>query len=468
MIKECAEYHGRWWKADSPSKVFYGKLQCTPSENRLVLEDYQIDMFQEMSTINNTSLKRVEIILGETIDNKPITLLDCIEKSVTVSGFRNKKTSYYVSLIFLGNHYIKPEDIVFTKCYVSFTNLDEWANISGFKFKTNKNFSKYSIIYKRPKSILLYSSKKVQIRITYDVKYPTKNIVQKEATIAQAIALEFKYPAQVKLHEIMQSIQVIQDLLSFSLQTAVFRTRVRLYNEELIKKTPRALFNPTELVSLSNPFNLEEKNPTPFDMLLTLGHFYPNQKNYLKKWFKLYYNIQPTLQFYFTRYYNPRMYLEYQFLNIIQVIEGYHRIRLGGRYIPNGRYHKTIGKEILNSIPKSMDKDFRESLKSKIYYGNEYSLRKRLKELINKIPAPILTASKIDNNKFVHAVCVMRNEMIHQDKDSKKKQRNPHILYSMTHKLTILFEILLLKELGFEDGKLDSIMQQRISRLRLE
>ena len=77
-----------------------------------------------------------------------------------------------------------------------------------------------------------------------------------------------------------------------------------------------------------------------------------------------------------------------EFLSLMQALEGFHRALYAGTYEDAGEYEK-VRDALLKAIPASVSKAHRDALGSKIRYGNEYSLRKRVNMLLDRLSASL-------------------------------------------------------------------------------
>ncbi len=66
----------------------------------------------------------------------------------------------------------------------------------------------------------------------------------------------------------------------------------------------------------------------------------------------------------------------------MQALEGLHRALYKGKYMDESEY-TNVKSELTAAIPNNVKPDHKEALKSRIKYGNQISLRKRLDELIS-------------------------------------------------------------------------------------
>jgi hypothetical protein len=74
-----------------------------------------------------------------------------------------------------------------------------------------------------------------------------------------------------------------------------------------------------------------------------------------------------------------------RFLGIMQAIESYHRSLGTGLYMDQEEFNRIV-ECLVSQISSSIQGDHRQSLKNRLKYGNEYSLRKRLFDMFYRVP----------------------------------------------------------------------------------
>lgn len=85
---------------------------------------------------------------------------------------------------------------------------------------------------------------------------------------------------------------------------------------------------------------------------------------------------------------SDNLWLHVEFLSLMQALEGFHRATMPGLYTSEAEYEPV--KQALNyAIPKVIGPDHKEALKSRIRYGNEVSLRKRVDALVGRLDLPV-------------------------------------------------------------------------------
>ena len=113
------------------------------------------------------------------------------------------------------------------------------------------------------------------------------------------------------------------------------------------------------------------------------------------------------------------MYPTNRFLNIVQALESYHRIRFGEFVRPLEENEEKIN-EIIDAIPEGqLNKKKRKRLKSAMRAQNRKNLSERLKELY-EFGSNVLNPMVDDRNVFVDRIVVNRNYFTHWDENKKE------------------------------------------------
>ena len=133
----------------------------------------------------------------------------------------------------------------------------------------------------------------------------------------------------------------------------------------------------------------------------------------MTRWFRKWPRLEPLCNIYLGVLYGKELYMENRFLGMVQILETYHRRFIGGQYQSKEEFEKFVYPKLVDAIPDDINCEYRKSLKGKISFGHEYSLRKRLRDLIQKVPETIKEelfgdASRAES-RFVDKVVATRN-----------------------------------------------------------
>jgi len=450
MIEEI-EYKGIWWLPDNPQKRISGTLRFAPGKGAI------LDLtgsFKDIKDMNK--LFKPEIILGTSAEGKNITLYKCIEVKSTLSIPGLLTSSFDATVVFVGAHFQRGEEIKFKRLSIHYSYLDEWVNISGFDISQGEE--EISIKYKLPQPIQTVIG---DYKISIDFKRigPKQSIVQKEASVKQRAYITIE-PLQEKPFEEYDKINYhIQNFLSLGITKPVYPLAIEgmtEVNKQIIGDKP--YYPPVQIFYKLPGIPESSKTLLPYNMLFTFKDISNRFEAFLRNWFEKRSLLKPVYDLYFGTLYNPRMYLEHRFLSLIQGIESFHQRTHRGEYLSDKDY-KDVYDALVNAIPDKVKKDFRDSLKDKLKYANKFSLRKRLKDIFDEYQE-ILDEFIENTNGFINKVVVTRNYLVHYDQELEGKAAKGEELYRLTQKLGVVLETCLLAELGFNLNEIKDLFSK--------
>jgi len=442
VTAEHIEYQGIWWIPDKPEIKLSGTLRINPYEN-VVLE--VVGYFEDITKV--PILTQHDIILGKTVDGRDVTLSTCIEthRDWHFPGF--SRSSFNIGTVFIGAHFPRKEDQEFKKLFVSYQNLDEWVNISGFQIEHKDELV---IRYKSPEAIRVHPYEDWTISLEFQSQYPTISLVQKEACVSQRTYVGIASSEMKPFEEYLRMVLLIRDFISLGIGVSTYPIEIKGITEH---GTEVRVFYPT-LSAHSTAGTIP-----PF-MLFTFKDIADRWETLLRNWFKNARLLEPVYNLYFGTFHNPHLYLEHQFLSIVQALESYHRRVYGGKYVTDEEYN-IIMNHLVEAIPPGTPHNLRDRLKTYLKYGNEFSLRKRLKEIV-KDCGGFLEDYLGESDKFIDDTVNIRNYLTHYDGDPPADMIKVPELYRLTLKLKLLVMVCLLKETGFETTDIDKIVKRAI------
>jgi hypothetical protein len=166
----------------------------------------------------------------------------------------------------------------------------------------------------------------------------------------------------------------------------------------------------------------------------------------VEKWFELFARVEKPVDLALSTIASDELWPHVKFLSLLQALEGLHRALFPGHYMDATRY-EVVRCTLVKAIPSSVGPDHRSSLQSRIQYGNEISLAKRLTELTELLPATLRTT--ILGSKAVPRSWVdTRNYYTHWDEALRSNVLSDQELYETSVRLTCLLQTLYLREAG--------------------
>ena len=144
----------------------------------------------------------------------------------------------------------------------------------------------------------------------------------------------------------------------------------------------------------------------------------------IENWFREIPTVLIPSQLAFSTLSSSNLWLHVEFLSLIQAIEGFHRGRFPGNYTGDASY-TGIKTALTAAIPASVSSDHREALKSKIRYGNQISLSKRLNALRQLLGDALAEAILANSGKIPRNWIDTRNYLSHWDEERKRLATPP-------------------------------------------
>jgi hypothetical protein len=204
-------------------------------------------------------------------------------------------------------------------------------------------------------------------------------------------------------------------------------------------------------VYFMNSSRATQEEIRPSEMLLIFPTIKDNISTILEAWFSKAELLRAVYTLFFGSMYFAEMYPRFHFLNLIQAIETFHRNMRKGQYLSETDF-KPIRSALTKAIPEDVGRDLREALKSKIRYGYEYSLRKRLHLLFAELDAETIKLITDNPSGMTGKIVDTRNYFTHYTDELKKLAFEGDAVHHANYKLRLLLIILLLKEVGLSEA----------------
>lgn len=432
ILLDSIEYQG-YWRIPGKPQTIAGTLTFSATQGG-TLE--LLGNFEEINQIQ--SITQYEIIQGFTPDGKNITLYKCIKIHASFSQPGYVLTRYYVNVIFIGALFDNSLDITFKSISINFFNLDEWLGLNFLNYKHNKSKKEYILKYKIPIPRKIPLDDALSLLIDFNLNVST---ARTHGTMRQTPFLKFEHSTEKHFDEYYRNVYQLQNFLTFSMNSASYPIMVLGYS----KKHETTFQNqpiPTKIEILFRTHTTSDQKFNPYLILFNYTEISRKFKTIMKAWFKYTEKYQSIIDLYFGTFYQPEMYQIHRFLSLIYSLEGYHRLRFGNRTeLPVTKYNK-----MLSAIfSKISNPNYKKWLKDELKYSNEISLRKRIKEIINRIDA--ISINSQSKQKLVDKIVNTRNYYSHFDETLKNKAAKANELHHLNNKLNIAFQLSMMYDL---------------------
>ncbi len=445
MMEEFQD-KGYWWLPSQPERKISGTLKYHP------VLGITLELMGSFRAMSDPKRKETEnIILGKTANNREITLYKCYASGFSLSMGVGVSTSSYTAIaLFVGYHFQAAEDVAFSSFSIGYYYLEDWTGITGFALTHEKDgsgrFSKQVVTYSFPDKIVVDVGD-LNISINHRLQSGGNNLA--EVSMKQVTYLKVTSQKPVSFEEFNDRINfLLHNFLSFGLGRATRPLFITATNENSKEQFPDGTLHDCEIEIYYGVNELPDvpKKVHPADMLFLLSDIRDSLDLCLNSWFLKGEILRPVYELYFANLNSSSMYLTHEFLNLTQALESYHRRVAEGHYVDDQAF-EDLYRSLLNSVPPSIPDNFKSALKQRFKYLNEFSLRKRLGELIIKCSPMFLEFIK-DSDTFIETVVATRNYLTHFDKKPIANVLHGEALYWVTRKLRVLLEICLMLEIG--------------------
>lgn len=441
------EYRGLWWLPERPEDRVPGILTFDLDEgaNLELLGSFgRTEDFSE-NLLDLFDIPELRVILGFSEKGKPITLLGC-KMSKGSSNLSGVDISAFSSdMVFIGEHFQRPEDIGFEKLIVEYLHLDEWAGISGFRstMPADPREHSFTIEHKIPEPIP-FSTREIRGCLRFGSRHKARSFPTREMSIVEFASFTVEYPKKTPLEDLLKTTHHLQNFLSLAVRRAV-----RLLS---IRGMPVSGAGPgVEIYYRPVGGSYLVKKVLSANMLFTLHDLPGGLDNALGRWLEGTDKLGPVHSLFFGTVYKPRDYLEQQFLSLVTALEVYHRRAV---YVPDPPdKHEKRKREILNATPEK----HKGWLERKLKHPEEPTLEERLHEIFRRhleVMQAVVGRKKKTRSDFIKEVVDVRNNHAHFPERLKGIVVQGVELHPFNQKLKLLLEACLMKEIGFEDEKI--------------
>jgi hypothetical protein len=176
----------------------------------------------------------------------------------------------------------------------------------------------------------------------------------------------------------------------------------------------------------------------------------------VENWFDLFQRVELPVGLALSTMASDDLWPHVRFLSLLQALEGLHRALFPGSYMKPEEYELVKG-ALVEAIPGDVDADHRAALTSRIRYGNEISLAKRLKNLAELLPTTLRT--RILGSKEIPRSWVdTRNYYTHWDEALRPNILSGQAMYDASVRLTIFLRVLYLHQAGIPSDTLEAAL----------
>ncbi len=446
------------WRSDTPDKRLQGEITYGPASGA------DVDLFGHLyDSFDDQKLTERFTLHGLTFKAKPFSLFRCLFSGAEINLPGGQSCKLISTSGIIGGHYSSLEEVAFKKVETHFLWLREWICRSGIGVKPEESPRGVTVTYQvlPPVAFGRYDGLSVRVEFRGHLQ-PNFH----ELKIDEDCVLVIEADSLRPYSDFERYLNAFQHFLCLAVQRPVYPLRTVGYLDkprEVINGEP--IFEEFVLVrKLALPRGNRERL-LPQEQLFVMPEIDSSPESLFTQFVERQQKLQASMDLYFSIMYRDSVTPRVEFLTLAQSLEAYHRATTPEKYMDDNDYNQGLREKLWNVIATSseIDGSFRASLKTKLNYLHEFSLRKRLRELALR-HAPILESLVGDADEFAATVSELRNRFTHPDASNPQVETDFTVLLRLSEQMALLLEVCFLAELGFDTDRIKKIIFDRSRR----
>ena len=437
-IKKEVERSGLFWLPAEPKRKVPGTLSITDGGGIELKLLGTLGPFYE----------RIERILGKIEWEGDVTLDDCLCTSKQ-SSHGVEESLIRVNMVFTGLAYSEDESPSFDSLIFSVEGIDEWVGISGIMADTEVAKGIKTISFQQPADIAINLENGMCLSITFDCEFPfdlsvisddgkpfSETYFATEATIHQKTYFKLVSQDVCKLVDFTSVAAKIKNLLCIGIGQIVSFDRVWAISD-----------NHRVNVYFRNQPHTKDEPFIDWDLLIFgLKDMGTDAERRINTWIRVYEKFAPALNLFFLTQTESHVNTEDKFLSLVQGLEAFHRQISDEKQMREAEF-RNLADILIKACP-----DGKQTwLIDRLRYGNELSLRQRIKRIIE--PNHKMIGSKKARNELIDRIVNTRNYLTHYDSALEPRVAKGENLEMLCLKMESLFRLELLQLIGFSGEK---------------
>ena len=447
---ESFEHKGVWWLPEAPENTYPGTLLFDlVNGGHLELMLYDTHEF-----FRKDRPRKIDIIHG-LVQKSEVTLQGCHFSSGRHSAPGFDEVKMTVDYIYMGNRFNTVKDIVFEELSVSYTHLNNWMyHYSSEIFRMSENVRDFNVFYNPFEPLNIPLDDNLNICFHYDIiRGSTRDSATNGVLLQNESRITIIPQKKLLFNE-------YYPLFNFHIPTFLTLATGQTNYPFDIKGKVSDNHRPVSIYYKILGYVDKPRSISYMKMLFSFKDVEENLSTYLPNWINKSEELWAVYDEYLKFYHQSYIDLKPQFLSFTRALEAYHRNLYDDVYLTPEEY-EPIKEALIKAIPDGVEKSHQDKLKAMMKYGYEFSLRKRLKMICNKILGEykeIVEELLGDSNNFVDKVTETRNYLTHNPKERPKNAIPNNELFDYIQKMQFLLRICFLVEMEFPPDEIKRLV----------
>lgn len=450
-LGEPHSFRGKWWPLSDPADRRLGEFEFVPEgPSKLELHEPFESLQDEHGMV---------AIHGQSDGGQRLSLLSCFRSfrggTLGGTGFKATNESYTVNRALVGgvdeDH---ADDALYHSLEMRVDHLEEWTGIRPFEAEQDKD-QPHAITAVRLRDIPPFTcdvesiGAELGIDSTYSIEFGSFRQL-----CWQRRALVTLTPTEPHaLDWFIHQAALIQSFFSLLIGHLVHTSHLSLRGAE--REILPGVRDRWTIDVLYHRKGKPVSRPAshPAIMLLRFDDVVEKFPALLDAWCRNQDRLGLPMQILWSVQGGGFAYHESELIALTQSIEAFSRARSDGLYLSDEEW-EPLYERMRAAIPPELSDDHRRSLDKRLFHGNEFSLRKRLTELLRGLPSDVQHLVAPDGvTKFVGTVVDTRNQLTHREHGQDYVLTGMELVRASL-RLQLLLMLLGLQEIGVADEQL--------------
>lgn len=390
------------------------------------------------------------------IRGQAVTLDRCIPTTMPWFADGIAEGSYMVSRAYIGAWYGVDETPTFSRINFRIDSLQEWLMVSGLRMDSDVDKmlqGSATVSFDSPEPITVQLSSEITFSFKFSYSLPSVGVAPAEATFTQSAYLSLQAHSVVPFDELEPTATTFKRFLSFAADQACDVTSIIGFSPELVhdgREVPVKIY--TGQSDLSQP----TRDPSWTRMLFTFRDVKSRFPDEIDGWLRTIDELEPAINLYDALMVNAYRYADGHFLATAQAIEALHRRLFPTQTQMSDQNFSTLVDALVATAPATR----REWVQTRLEHANEPTFGQRVGALLK--PFASYFGTKKERNRFRRDVVGIRNRLTHLPANGDQQPTDMKLLITTQVKLEVLFQLHMLRQLGFDDDSIDAIAQKRL------
>lgn len=440
LLEESIDTLGEWFLPEDTNKKIHGKLHYEKGKAELVLTGSFTPLRGAITP--QKSNQYYAIIYGVTRECELITLVRNYRSATNInlgSGVFRESDKILSLMVLIGGHF--PADSLFPEISFRTPGLIAWLSKHFIKTEFVSNAenviqeTKYIVPNQAMESINIPNIDS-ELRIGYSNHGNVDPYASIDVEVYGWIIVKPREPQKIDWY--FDQHQKISTLIAFMSGFTMAPDCIEASTDSPHNK----------VYIMVDLFNSEQcKNKNIIEFFMPRDHMGCELGDVMRRWFDIYETVEVPSKLAMSIFSSRNLWMHVKFLSFMQALEGFHRSQFEGNYMNNQEY-EVVKQQLIKAIPDNVKDSHKASLVSRIKYGNQVSLHKRLSELGSLLSREIMALILGNDRNIPRSWVDTRNYYTHWDDELRSNILEGQQMYDANVRLSAFLRVLYINSVG--------------------